>query len=309
MPCVDKDVFNLADHGHEAIIALDQLLKVPKIGAGVLGVIINLIKNRILNKEMAYVWVPDDGKNAGNAISLFKINNNNRTKIEVKGFRVTVMEGKRSQLIHELVHCLDVSYYFYNIDHPPLESWHEKRFKYLAIDKVGQIIRYGEMMGALQANKDFTDTHGSSLVNFIETARNNNLLKKWQWEMLLKQLTYANQWDKLHVEFTANVAQCLCLLYQWGFTGDEKGLFGYGNPRSIAILITNMERALRVAISNWTNYIPPERAVNSVYQMNAEDKYSLAQHYYKDKWWETEEPLISGILEPVIPGITSKYNV
>jgi hypothetical protein len=173
------------------------------------------------------------------------------------------------------VHCLDVSYYFYNIAHPPLETWQEKRFKYLAIDKLGQIFNYGEMMNPNQANPIFTDAHGSSLVNFIETARNNNLLKKWQWDMLVNQLSYANRAEKIHVEFTANVAQCLCLLYQWGFTGDEKSLFGYGNPRSIAILITNMEQALRVAISNWTNYTPPERAVNSVYQMNAEDKPSL----------------------------------
>jgi hypothetical protein len=73
MPCVEKDVFNLADHGHEAIIALDQLLRVPKIGAGALGVIINLIKDRILNKEMTFVWTPDKGGTGGNAISLFKL--------------------------------------------------------------------------------------------------------------------------------------------------------------------------------------------------------------------------------------------
>ncbi len=279
-------------------------MRVPKISGGVLGRIIVLIKDRIMTKNMTFEWVPDLGKNAGSAISFFKVNGAMSNGIEVTGFRVTVTEGKRSQLIHELVHCLDVSYYFYNVDHPPLSSWQEKRYKYLAIDKLGQIVQFGVMMGQLQANEEFTTPHENSLVDFITTARNNNLLKQWQWEMLVKQLEYAKQSDKLHVEFTANVAQCLSLLYQWGFTGNEKSFLG--NPRTIALMIGRMELVLQVAINNWENYAPPQRDAGSVYQIKEADaKPELGgRHYFADKWWETvEEPLIPGILEPLIPGV------
>lgn len=292
MACVDRDIFNLKDHGNSAEIALSELLKVSKIQTGVLGVIINLIRERVLSAEVAFTWIPDRGNNAGNAAGFFRVNEAKVNRIELKGYALTIMEGKRSQLVHELVHCLDLSYYFFNIGHPPLAVKLLKRVPTLSLFVKGDIIKMN-CMDLSFVDVNYVTQHNNALTYFIATARKNNLLKDWQRTMLLTQLEYAKRADKDHIEFTANVAQCLCLLYQWGFTGNEKGFLG--NPRTVALMIKRMELELSASVASWRNYMPPARIAGAVYQMKATDAKPVLdkRHYEVDEWWNVvEEPLI-----------------
>jgi hypothetical protein len=285
MACVDGDKFNLNDHGKSADAALKELLQVPAIKNGVLGDIIAAIKQEIMPIAQ-FNWVPNNNTNAGSAAGLFKVSKTNANGVELMRVDVTVMENKRSQVIHELVHGLDMRYYYFNISHPPSAAGLAKRVPVLYLNPAGDIWKYNVM------DQPFIDSacmtlHENSLTQFKALARNNSLLKTWQRTMLMTQLDYAARADKLHVEFTSNVAQCLALIHQWGFTGDEKG--GLGRPRSIALLIRAMERALRDAMQGWRDYQPPARKAGAVIQFAKDDKRKPeldGKHFEKDEWWK-----------------------
>lgn len=285
MPCVDKDKFNLIDHGHSLDTALRQLLRVPAINNGVLGDIIADIQRQVLPIIGNVNWVPDNGMSAGNASGFFEKDNGAANKIKIKRIDVTLMEGKRSQVVHELVHGLDMCYYYFNLSHAPLQARLQARVPVLYLFPLGNIWKYGVMDVAFSDNNAL-DTHENLLTQFQGLARNNSLLKTWQRTMLMTQLDYAKRGDKVHVEFTANVAQCLALIYQWGFTGDEKGAMG--RPRSIALLIRGMEQALRTCVQSWRQYVPPARNPHSVVQFKVNDPREPeldGVHFQRDNWW------------------------
>lgn len=286
MPCVDRDKFKLLDHGHDAAVALNQLLRVPAIANGAVGDIIIDIQQKVLPIIGNVNWIVDNGQNAGNAAGFFKRDDGAPNKIKIKRIDVSVMEGKRSQIVHEMIHGLDMVYYYFNISHPPREAKLKLRVPVLYLFPVGDIWKYN-LMDLPFADNAFLDRHENLLTQFLALARNNSLLEKWQRKMLVTQLEYAKRGDKLHVEFTANVAQCLALIYQWGFTGNEKGLMG--RPRSIATLIKAMEMALREVMQAWRQYTPPARKMWSVVQFKNPDKRQPPLdevHFSKDNWWK-----------------------
>ncbi|HEX2828071.1 MAG TPA: hypothetical protein VHP37_17085 [Burkholderiales bacterium] len=306
MPCVDQDKFNLLDHGHSLDVALNQLLRVPAIANGVLGDIIIDVQQKILPIVNTVNWIPANGNNAGNATGFFEKDNGAVNKIKLKRVDVTLMEGKRSQVIHELVHGLDMYYYFFNLSSPPLGSKLNARVPVLYLFPLGNVWKY-EVMDMVFVDPNNTDAHNNLLTQFKGLARNNSLLKQWQRTMLMTQLDYASGPMKLHVEFTANVAQCLSLIYQWGFTGNEKGLLG--NPRSIAILIKAMERALLDCVQTWRRYVPPARKPGSVVQFKPGDRRepdmidpNRAIYFQSDQWWKKlgkNEPEL--VMPPDVP--------
>jgi hypothetical protein len=176
-------------------------------------------------------------------------------------------------------------YYFFNIDHPPNAARLAKRVPTLQLFPLGDIVKYN-IMDLPFVDNTFANSHAASLTYLQGLARNNNLLETPQRTMLMTQLDYAARPDKLHVEFTANVAQCLCLLYQWGFTGYEKGALG--NLRSVALMIRRMESILSAAIDLWRSYIPPARAMGAVIQLLPKDPRMIpldGVHYERDDWW------------------------
>lgn len=285
MPCVDQDKFNLLDHGKSADTALTQLMRVPKITNGVLGDIIRDIRQNIMPIAQ-FNWIPNNNTNAGSAAGLFKLSTTSPNRVELMRVDVTVMEDKRSQVIHELVHGLDMFYYYFNIAHPPLAANLAKRVPVLYLNPPGDIFKYG-VMDQPFIDDTFANRHAALLASFKALARRNSLLKDWQRTMLMTQLDYASRGDKVHVEFTANVAQCLALIYQWGFTGNEKG--GLGRPRSIALLIRSMDNALQAALQEWRSYVPPARKAGSVIQFSRGDKRipDLGEkHFESHNWWK-----------------------
>lgn len=285
MACVDRDKFNLIDHGHSASVALQQLLRVPAIANGVVGEIIQDIQHKVL-PIARFNWIPNAGTNAGSAAGLFRKSKTSLNRIKIKRIDVSVMEDKRSQVLHETVHGLDMCYYFFNLSHPPLAAGLARRVPVLYLNHPGDIWKYG-VMDQPFIDDTYVTRHASALTSFMGLARNNNLLKDWQRTMLMTQLQYAARGDKVHVEFTANVAQCLSLIYQWGFTGNEKGLLG--NPRSIALLIRQMESALSAAVQAWKAYTPPVRKSGDVVQFIDGDKRRpdmSGVHFEKNDWWK-----------------------
>jgi len=286
MACVDNDKFNLQDHGTDAAVALKQLLLVPGITKGVLGKIIPEIQSLMTNVKFKFTWIPNNGTNAGNAAGFFKISRTNPNGIALEGVAVTVMEGKRGQVLHELVHALDMRYYYFNISHPPNASNLAKRVPVLYLNHGGDVWKYNHMDLPF-ADADWLKSHEASLTYFRNLARRNNLLASWQRTMLMTQLDYAGRADKLHVEFTSNVAQCLALIYQWGFTGNEKGFLG--NPRSIALLIKKMESELEKTLQAWHQYQAPARKAGAVIQFSKDDKRKpdlAGPHFESDEWWK-----------------------
>ncbi len=287
--CVDKDKFNLADHGHDAGVALKQLMKVPAITNGALGDVIELIRLAVL-PMCEFTWIPLSDKNAGSAAGFFRVDNDAPNRIQLKSVRVNVMENKRSQVVHELVHALDMAYYFFNISHPPTAAGLAKRVPVLYLFPIGDVFKYN-FMDQPFIDDAFIANHTGILTYCAGMVRNNSLLNQDQRDMLMTQLNYAARGDKVHVEFTANIAQCLALIYQWGFTGNEKGALG--RPRSIAMVIRRMESALRAAIQEWRTYVPPARKVGSVIQFTVGDKRQPALdegHFEKTDWWKTMVP-------------------
>ncbi len=285
MACLDNDKFNLIDHGHDASVALHQLLRVPLINSGALGKIIRLIQQNILPISQ-FEWVPQNGNNAGSAAGFWLVDNTRPNRIKLREVRVKLMEDKRSQVVHELVHGLDMFYYFFNIDHPPLAARLEKRVPVLYLFPAGDVFKYN-FMDLPFINDFYLNSHESSLNYFRSVLRNNNILKQWQRNMLMTQLDYAANPLKLHVEFTANVAQCLSLIYQWGFTGNETGALG--RPRSITFVIRRMEFVLNGALEAWCRYQPPARKMWSVIQFKSGDQRQPALdgvHFSKDEWWK-----------------------
>jgi hypothetical protein len=298
MACVDNDKFNLQDHGQDAAVALQQLLLVPGITKGVLGKIIAEIQSLMTNIKFEFKWIPNNGTNAGNAAGFFKISKTNPNGIALDRVVVSVMESKRSQVVHELVHALDMRYYYFNISHPPDASRLAQRVPVLYLNHGGDIWKYN-VMDLPFADTASMNSHEASLTYFRNLARRNNLLAPWQRTMLMTQLDYAARADKLHVEFTSNVAQCLALIYQWGFTGNEKGLLG--NPRSIALLIKKMEGELGKTLEAWHRYQAPARKAGAVIEFAKEDKRKPAldgPHFEYDEWWKR---LGKGKPEDVIP--------
>lgn len=285
MPCVDQDKFDLAEHGQDASVALNQLLRVPKISGGALGKIIRLIQQEVLGISH-FDWIPLANTNAGSAAGVWQVDNTAPNKIKLREVRVTVMEGKRGQVVHELVHGLDMRYFFFNIDHPPLSSKLAKRVPVLYLFPFGDVFKYNYM--DLPFVDDFyLNSHANTLTYLAAILRNNNILKRWQREMLMFQLDYAARPDKLHVEFTANISQCLALIYQWGFTGNETGALG--RPRSITFAIKRMESVLHGAIEAWSRYQPPTRKMWSVVQFKQNDPRQPGLdevHFSKDEWWK-----------------------
>ena len=285
MACLDNDQFNLVDHGHDASVALQQLLRVPRVSQGALGKIIRLIQQEVLAISQ-FEWVPQNGNNAGSAAGIWEVDNTESNRIKLKSVRVKLMEDKRSQVVHELVHALDMRYFYFNIDHPPSKVALEKRVPVLYLFPFGDIFKYNFM--DLPFVQDFyLKSHENTLTFLRGVVRNNNSLKKWQRDMLMVQLDYAAQPMKLHVEFTANVAQCLALLYQWGFTGDETGALG--RPRSITHVIKRMEFVLNDALEAWRQYQPPSRKMWSVIQFKQNDPRQPALdqvHFSKNEWWK-----------------------
>ena len=282
MACVDNDKFNLQDHGKDAAVALRQLLLVPSIANGVLGKIIREIQNLMTKVEFKFDW--NTGSSMGNASPFFKISETNPNGVELERVAVKLTEGKRSQVVHELVHALDIRYYYFNISHPPVASSLAKRVPVLYLNDGGDIWKYG-VMNLQFADEAWMDSHAASLTYFANLARRNNLLATWQRDMLMAQLVYAAAWP--WVEFTSNVAQCLALIYQWGFTGSEKGLLG--NPRSIALLIKKMEDELGKTLEAWHRYQAPARKSGAVIKFSKEDKRKpdpVGKHFESDEWWK-----------------------
>ncbi len=299
MACLDNDKFNLLDHGQDAGVALQQLMQVPSIKAGALHRIIRLIEHHVLPISK-FEWVPQNGNNAGSAAGIWQVDNTCPNRIKLRQVRVTLMESKRSQVLHELIHGLDMLYYYFNIDHPPLAAKLEKRVPVLYLFPFGDIFKYN-YMDLPFVNDPYLTKHQSSLTYFRGLIRNNNILKQWQRTMLMTQLDYAANPLKVHVEFTANVAQCLSLIYQWGFTGNETGALG--RPRSITFVIREMELVLQGALEEWRNYQPPARKMDTVVQFTQGDKRQPKLdevHFSKDDWW-----IDLGINEPeaVIPSV------
>lgn len=294
MPCLDQDTFNLIDHGHNAGVALQQLLRVPAIVNGALGDIIAQIQYSILPIAQ-FTWIPQANTNAGSAAGFFQLDNSAANRVGLKEVRVTVMEDKRSQVVHEAVHALDMLYYAYNISHPPLAVKLAKRVPVLYLFPLGDVFKYN-FMDVPFIDDAFFSSHGATLTYCAGLLRNNTLLQPWQRTMLTTQLDYAGRADKLHVEFTANIAQCLALLYQWGFTGAEKG--GLGRPRSVALVIRRMEQALRAALGEWRSYIAPARKPGSIIQFTSADQPEPhgrvpdleGPHFRSDDWWKTMNP-------------------
>src|SRR5262249_12409622 len=139
MACVDNDKFNLQDHGTDAAVALKQLLLVPGITKGVLGKIIPEIQTLMTNVKFKFTWIPNNGTNAGNAAGFFKVSRTNPNGIALERVAVTVMEGKRGQVLHELVHALDMRYYYFNISHPPNANNLAKRVPVLYLNHGGDV--------------------------------------------------------------------------------------------------------------------------------------------------------------------------
>lgn len=286
MACVDQDKFQLNDHGHSLQVALQELLRVPAIANGVLGTIIVDIQQKVLPLVQNVTWIPANGNNAGNASGFFEKDKGAGNQIRIKRIDVTLMDGKRSQVVHELVHGLDMVYYFFNISHAPVQAKLQARVPVLYLFPVGNIWKYN-VMDLPFADPATLTQHENLLTGFQGLARNNSLLKPWQRTMLMTQLDYAKRADKLHVEFTANVAQCLALIYQWGFTGKEKGALG--NPRSIALLIRAMETALQGCVQAWRQYAAPARKPHSVVQFKVNDPRQpdlAGVHFESDQWWK-----------------------
>jgi hypothetical protein len=286
MACVDQDKFNLVDHGHSVRVALEQLMHVPAIRNGALGTIIVDLQQKVLPLIGDVKWIPDNGNNAGNAAGFFERDDTAPNKIKIKKVNLSVMENKRSQIVHEMIHGLDMYYYYFNLSHAPLEARLKLRVPVLYLFPVGDIWKYN-LMDIPLADPVILDRHTNLLTQFLGLASSNSLLKSWQRQMLVRQLDYAKRADKVHVEFTANVAQCLALIYQWGFTGAEKGLLG--NPRSISLLIRGMEMALQEAIQGWRSYVPPARKQWSVVQFQPGDRRMPSLegvHFSKDNWWK-----------------------
>jgi hypothetical protein len=285
MACLDNDKFNLIEHGNNAGVALQQLLRVPLINTGALGKIIRLIQQEVLTIS-TFKWVPQTGINIGSAAAFWQVDNAKSNRIKLKEVKVTIMEEKRSQIVHELVHALEMRYYYFNICHPPLAARLVKRVPVLYLFPFGDIFKYN-FMDVPFINKFYLDSHRYTLSFFQGVIRNNRILKRWQRDMLMTQLDYARREDKMHAEFTANVAQCLALIYQWGFTGNEKG--GLGRPRSITFVIRRMESALHGALESWKRYQPPARKMWSVIQFKPNDpRQPRLQdvHFSKDDWWK-----------------------
>jgi hypothetical protein len=285
MACLDRDKFNLLDHGHDAGVALHQLLRVPLISSGALGQIIRLIQQEVLNISR-FDWISQNGNNAGSATGIWQVDSTTHNRIKLREVRVTLMEQKRSQVVHELVHGLDMRYFYFNISHPPLASKLQRRVPVLYLFPFGDIFKYN-LMDIPFVQNFYLDSHSSSLTYFCGVIRRNNLLKQWQRDMLMTQLQYAASPLKLHVEFTAYIAQCLALIYQWGFTGDEKGALG--RPRSITGVIRRMESVLYGALEAWRRYQPPARKMGSVIQFTQGDRRQpqLEEvHFSKDDWWK-----------------------
>ena len=292
MPCVDKDKFNLADHGKDAGKALEQLMRVPAIAAGALGKVIKLIRQEVLMIS-DFAWVASNGNNVGSATGIWAVDKNATNKIRLKNVKVQLMLDKRSQVVHELVHALDMRYFYFNISHPPRKEGLQNRVPVLYLLPFGDVFKYN-YMDVPFINSHYYDLHAAALTYFKGLVRNNSLLEQWQRDMLMTQLDYAARGDKLHAEYTANVAQCLALIYQWGFTGREKGFLG--RPRSIALVIRKMESELESALKAWSVYLPPSRKAGAVIQFKTGDKRQpdLSEvHFSKDNWWKelgTDKP-------------------
>lgn len=285
MPCLDRDKFKLVDHGTDASVALNQLLRVPKIRGGALGKIIRLIQQEVLAISH-FNWIPQANTNAGSAAGIWQVDNIKRNRLKLREVRVTVMEGKRGQVVHELVHGLDMRYFYFNIDHPPLAAKLQKRVPVLYLFPFGDVFKYN-FMDLPFVNDFYLNSHVSTLTYLSAILRNNGILKQWQRDMLMFQLDYAATPVKQHVEFTANIAQCLALIYQWGFTGNEKGALG--RPRSITFAIKRMESVLHGALEAWSRYQPPSRKMWSVVQFKPVDprQPELEEvHFSKDNWWK-----------------------
>jgi hypothetical protein len=289
MPCIDQDQFHLIDHGHDAGVALKQLMRVPAIANGALGDVIEAIRLAVL-PMCQFNWIPRSDNNAGSAAGFFRVDNDAPNRIQLKEVRVTVMEDKRSQVVHELVHALDMAYYFFNISHPPTAAGLARRVPVLYLFPIGDVFKYN-FMDQPFVDDAFVANHTGILNYCAGLVRNNSLLSQARRDMLMTQLNYAARADKVHVEFTANIAQCLALIYQWGFTGNEKGALG--RPRSIALVIRRMESALRAAIQQWRDYTPPPRKVGAVIQFTAGDRRQPAldePHFASNDWWKTMDP-------------------
>ena len=291
MACVDGDTFGLSDHGHDAGVALKQLLRVPAIANGALGDVIAQIQWSILPMSK-FTWIPYTGNNAGNALGVFQKDNSSPDMIGLKEVRVTVMEDNRSQVVHELVHGLDMHYFAFNLSHPPLAAKLAARVPVLYLTPNGSIVRY-DVMGGIFADPAFIRRHVATLKYCASQVRNNSQLDAGQRKKLVTQLEYAARSEKEHVEFTANIAQCLALIYQWGFTGSEPS-GALGRPRTLTLVIRQMEAALRAALGEWRRYVPPARKRGAIVDMTKSDADDLdlfgGKHFKSDNWWVTMDP-------------------
>lgn len=291
MTCVDGDKFNLIDHGHDAGVALTQLLRVPAIANGALGDIIAQIQWSILPISQ-FTWIPNTGNNAGNALGVFEKDNSSPNLIGLKEVRVSVMEDNRSQVVHELVHGLDMLYFAFNLSHPPMAASLAARVPVLYLLPNGSIFRY-DVMGGIFADPAMVRDHVATLKYCAGQVRNNSQLDAVQRQKLVTQLDYAARTEKQHVEFTANIAQCLALLYQWGFTGSEPS-GALGRPRTLTLVIRKMEASLRAALGEWRRYVPPARKRGAIVDIKKDEANDFdlfgSPHFKKDNWWTAMNP-------------------
>ena len=292
MTCLDADVFKLPDHGNSVDIALTSLMTIPHVQNGALGTIIQLIRANVIPLINNINWVPyNPGSVTGNALCTYRPSANSNDKLEITAYRVTVTETIRAQVVHELVHCLDFHFFHYSLAHPPSEAGIKRRAPVVWLTPPGQLWREDNFIFPLQQQASMS-AHQAELSAMQALARQNALLSKTQRALLMRQLDYAARPDKMHVEFTCNVAQCLAYLYQWGFTGNEKGLLK--NPRSVALLITRMERALTNSINTWQGHQHYNRRLGDVQSLLVGDPkldmtYDGKEHQ-KDDWYRPPVP-------------------
>lgn len=292
MPCLDADKFNLPDHGQDVSLALNSLMTVPRIQQSALGTVIGMIQALVVPKILSVNWVPyQPGSITGNAACFYDVSAVSLDKLDVANYRVTVTETIRAQVVHELVHCLDFHFYHYSLTHAPSSDGVKRRAPVVWLRPNGQLWREDNFIFPLQ-QQQIMSAHTAELQAMQALARKNSLLSKTQRALLMRQLDYAVRADKVHVEFTPNVAQCLAYLYQWGFTGQEKGLLK--NPRSVALLIARMEQALTRAINAWHGHQHYTRRVGDVVKLVVGDAkldqgYDGGEHL-KDGWYRPPVP-------------------